>query len=108
MGGAAQSAQQGWREKGTEVRSRRAALKRGIREGSIDAIEIIAGSATTSLRETAADMPLVSLLLAIPGIGDKTVQALLQAREIPAEARLWALTDERRRELADAVREAIE
>lgn len=104
MGRAAKSARKGWQQKGTQVRSRRAALKRGIKDGSIDAVEIIAGSERVH-QETAADLPLEALLLAIPGIGDTTAQELLDG--IPADARLWALTDERRLELADAVREAI-
>lgn len=93
--------------KGTEVRSRRAALKRAIKDGSIDGFAILAGDGQDAQQATASEMPLVALLLAIPGIGATTVETLLGDRGIPGDARLWALTDERRRELADAAKEAI-
>lgn len=108
MAGAAKSARRPPQfAKGTEVRSRRAALKRGMKEGSIDWHGVLAGTVDDEHQKTAADMPLESLLLAVPGVGDTTAHDLLELRGIPASARLWALTDERRRELADAVRKAI-
>lgn len=108
MAGAAKSARPPQFAKGTEVRSRRAALKRGMKDGSIDSLAILTGDGPSEQQDTAAEMPLESLLLAIPGVGTTTADELLDARGIPPTARLWALTDERRRELADAVRKAVQ
>lgn len=89
--------------RGTEVRSRRAALKRAIKAGDADGLEVLAGRAP-EWEEVAADMPVGALLAALPGVGPATVDQLLAERSIPAGTRMFGLTGERRAELADAIK----
>lgn len=92
--------------KGTEVRSRRAALKRAIREGKASGLTVLAGK-SKRWEEVASDMPLEGLLLSIPGVGPTTVDELLDTRGIPADVRIYGLTLERRQELAKALERAV-
>lgn len=82
----------------TEVRSRRAALKREIAARPELAREVLEGRADHGSMSTAGDMKVADLVRAVPGIGDVAAAAILDG--IPTNARLWALTMERRREIA--------
>lgn len=90
----------------TEVRSRRAELKRAMKANAAFAIRVLHG-AEESWEPTAREVPLEALLLAVPGIGAHTADRILDSRGLRPRHTLVALTDERRREIAaEAARHA--
>jgi hypothetical protein len=87
---------------GNEVRSARATLKQAIRKNPAIALDVVRGR-LAKWEETARNMTIEALLMAVPGVGPATVDELLDARGIPPGARVYALTDERREEIATAI-----
>lgn len=87
-------------ERGTLVRSRRAALKRLIGDGEVDVVQLLEGE-LPGHEETALQMKIEQLLEAVPGVGSVTSGELCKRAEIAPDARLSALTIARRRLLAD-------
>lgn len=92
---------------GTEVRSRRADLKRRIKEGSVDVPALIQGDGSEDDERVALDMPVLRLAIVMPGI---TTDQLLElskngfAFELHLTTRLGHLTVRQRRALAAALR----
>lgn len=84
----------------TEVRSRRAALKKAIANRPALAGELLEGRATdpAGWGPVAAEMPLEALVRAVPGVGPAAAREVLDG--VPSDARLYALTMERRRQIA--------
>lgn len=66
-------------ERGTRVRSERAALKRAIKEGLVDVGEVLRGNDPLHER-VALDMPIRQLVEAIPGIGQERAAELVGTR----------------------------
>lgn len=93
--------------RGTEVRSRRAHLKRRVREGSVDVPALLDGVGPEDDELVALAMPLYQLAAAIPGLGDEALLSLSTngfAAELHPTTRLADLTVRQRRALADALR----
>jgi hypothetical protein len=83
-------------DRGTEVRSRRAALKRRVEAGTLDLSRLLTGSAAESDEETALDMRIGELLRAVPGIGDATAREICSRSNVEPDARLSTLPIRRR------------
>lgn len=97
--------------RGTEVRSRRADLKRRIREGEVDVPALLDGVGAQEDERIALDMPVYQLALAAPGVGESAlVDLALQGFvvELHASTRLAHLTIQQRQTLAAALRKEIE
>lgn len=90
--------------RGTEVRSRRAELKRRVAAGRLDLERLLRGDAQEADETTALDIRVGELLRAIPGIGETTADAIVDATPCGLDARLGTLTLKRRLALADALR----
>lgn len=93
--------------KATQVASKRAALRRAIRTSTIDGLKILAGD-LEEWEEVAGGMELEQLLRLVPGLEPLDRVNVLARLRVPPDARLFALTTERRRELADAARKEIQ
>ena len=83
----------------TEVRSRRATLKRAIAERPTLAVEVLRGEAPRHDLDVAHDMKVADILRAVPGLGPASVREILEHGH-PPDARLYWLTMGRRREIA--------
>lgn len=89
----------------TAARSRRAALKRNMADMSQEeALAIVRGEGTAAEEDIAQGMPIAQLLQAVPDVGKETAHEELAKRRISAIAPTYGLTAERRRELANAIR----
>lgn len=105
------AATSGWRERGTEVRSRRADLKKRIRAGDVDIPDLLEGKGNEEDERTAMDMPVVVLSIAQPGITETSLVDLSLngfAFELHMTTRLGHLTIRQRADLAAALRKEIE
>lgn len=98
-------------KKGTEVRSRRAALKAEIASGDADLAELLRGTVTPGddvavEREILAEEIRVGeLVRAVPGIGPMTASDLLEAVSIDGSRPLCEVSTEKRAALAAALTE---
>lgn len=93
---------------GTQVRSRRAALKRRIAAGEVDVPALLDGKGDEVDERLALDMPALQLVTAMPAITDRQIQELLAAGfavALHSTTRLGYLTLNERRHLAKALRE---
>lgn len=81
-----------------EIRTRRAQLKRDVRAGRVQAVDIIAEPP-----EWAGTMRVALLLDAITGVGDSKVRRWLDRARIPVTASLGALTARQRRDVVASV-----
>ena len=97
---------------GTEVRSRRADLKRRIKDGSVDLPALLEGSVEIDENDerTALDMPVYTLALNMPGVFESSLVDLSLngfAFSLHASTRLAHLTIRQRAQLAAALRKEI-
>lgn len=93
--------------RGTEVRSRRADLKRRIRSGDVSVPELLEGEGDEADEVVALDMSVYVLAKEIPSVGHDALLALAEngfAFSLHASTRLAHLTVRRRRDLAAALR----
>lgn len=94
-------------DRGTEVRSRRAALKRRIEAGDVDLAAILAGTADDADEQTALDIKIGELLRAVPNIGEIRAGAIAATAGVSTVARLSTITLKRRRAIAAALGKEI-
>jgi hypothetical protein len=87
------------------VRSQRAEMKRGFKDGSLDPFRLLAGS--DEWEPIVAEMRVDRFLLAIPGLGDVTLQDALAEFSLRGDWLLGALTYARRAELAEKLKLAL-
>lgn len=89
--------------RGTEVRSRRAVVKRLIAEGNSDLVELLQAKPDERRFypiETAEEIPIGQLLRSVPGFGPATVKAIVADLAIDPERPMGELTDKQRRDVA--------
>ena len=94
-------------QRGTQVRSQRAELRRAIQEGDVDGYQVLAGE-HAAWEQIAQAMPTLGLMQALPGVGPVTAALVLEELHIPDHVRLYGLTRERRRQVADLLRSRAE
>lgn len=87
-------------ERGTQVRSRRAALKRAIAAGDVDLPDLLRGGQAEAFEEVALDMRIDDLVRSVPGIGVTGAAAIVDPHH---GCRLSALTIRRRNQIAKAI-----
>jgi hypothetical protein len=92
-------------ERGTEVRSRRAALKRRVEAGTLDLSQILHGTGSESDEEVALEMRITDLLRAVPGVGVETARVVCLQSGVDPDARLCTLTIRRRTMLTENMAE---
>lgn len=92
----------------TQVRSRRAEIKRRIKAGEIDVPALLEGDAGEDVETTALEMAVTSLIAAIDGIGLVAVGRICGDLPIHAHTRLNSLTIAQRRALAERIRKELQ
>ena len=97
----------GWQARGTEVRSLRAALKRRIADGDVDAAALLEGTAGQADEEIALGVRIDHLLGAVPGVGPQTTRTICTNAGVDEGRRLAELTVKARRDIAEHLRKEI-
>lgn len=92
-------------ERGTEVRSRRAMLKRRIGAGDVDLAALLRGQGADDDEAIALDIKIGELLRAVPGVGPANAQTFATRAGVASDARLSTITIKRRAAIADALGE---
>lgn len=86
---------------GTEVRSRRAAVKRRISDEDLDLVELLKPPEDVDEDlATAEEVPIGQLLRSVPGFGPATVAAIVADLQLNPDRPMGELTDNQRRDLA--------
>lgn len=89
----------------TLARAQRASLKRMIKDGTVDGADVVAGIGNHE--DVAVQMPALDLVKAVPSIGPQTAVVIMRQLGIPTDVRMFALTDDRRRQLAGEIRKRV-
>lgn len=90
--------------RGTEIRSRRAEVKRSISSGLLSLRKILKGAASDELLAIAGEIRIGELLRSVPGIGPKLSKEILDEARIPSDRRLRDIPDRQRRRIAGEIR----
>lgn len=101
------------RQAANEARSRRADLKAKIHERAIDVAELVdpdvaeSGSAAAEFGDVANELRVFELLLEIPGVGEATVDEILDRAGVQGHRRLGTLSVRQGEALAISLRELV-
>lgn len=95
---------------GTEVRSRRAAVKKQIAAGEISLVDLLVPTRSTSVAPwpvasaaIAEEIATGQLLRSVPGIGPKNAGEIIADLQLNPNQPLGELSREKRRDLADEI-----
>jgi hypothetical protein len=88
-------------------RVRRAELRRQIKAGEIDVYRVISGGAD-EFEDVVSVTKLETLLKMLPGVGEETLEQLIDAIRLRRYTRMNALTYERRAQIAEVVKGVLE
>lgn len=91
---------------GNEAKSARAAIRKRVAAGDIDVAQLLLGDAAEDIERVAMEMPVATLLQAVPGVGPDAVDRMLTGRCGPRR-RLGELTTRARRGIADSLKKEI-
>lgn len=92
---------------GPQVRSKRAAVRRAIADGSVDVVALLSGAGLEEVETVALDMTVETLVRNAPSIDGATTARICATAGVQLEARLCNLTIARRQALAAALGKEI-
>lgn len=94
-------------EKANTARREYTELRRELREGSLDPLELIKGH-SERYEPLIAKAPIRKVLPLVPGIGPSQTIELIVALDVPSGRKIGLMTFQRRAELAQMVRDILE